>query len=271
MNEPKKKLLFVAIYVALVLVVIKLVESFIAPMFANAFVGGLVNQIIFAVLAVVGAVLFGKTDGLKPRAKGFREGMLAGLIFITVFPLQLAASLALKRTVITEPAGNVVLFVIRMLLIGVAEEVLFRTVLQNAALDVTGKDSVPSAQKGILLAGLVFGLVHLTNMFTGVTIVATVVQAVMAIPLGVVLGIIYFRSCNNILPVVLIHAVVDGVSFVSSGALSGTALNDAITDISVSSGPGAKIGTLLFYVALAAFLMRKAKMEKAIEAHKEAA
>lgn len=268
MENAKKKLVVTAVYVALVLLVVKLAQTFVQPLFANYFVAGLVLQILFAVLAVVGAVWFGQTDGMKLQTKGFREGMLAGLAFLIVFPLVLVGSLAGKSTVVTEPAGNVVLFLLKMLLVGVAEEVLFRTVLQNAALEVTGEDSVADARKGILLAGLVFGLVHLTNMFTGVTVIGTVVQAVMAIPMGVVLGVIYFRSCNNVLPVVLIHAVIDAVSFITSGALSGTNLNDAISSVSMNGGPLGKAAGFLAYTALAMFLMRKTKMEKAIEARK---
>ena len=269
-NHPKKKLLLTAVYVALVLVVIKLAQSFVMPMFANPFVGSLVVQILFSVLAVVGAILFGQTYGIQLRVKGFREGMQAGLLFLIAFPIILAGSLAFKRAVVTESAGNVVLFVIKMLLIGVAEEILFRAVLQNTALEVTGEDSVADARKGILLAGLIFGLVHLTNMFTGVTVMGAVIQALLAIPAGVVLGIIYFRSCRNILPVILIHALLDGVSFVTSGALNGTTLNDAISNESTIGGPIGKAGTFLFYAALALLLMRKSKMEKVIEARKAA-
>lgn len=271
MNDPKKKLLYTALYIALVLVIIKLAQTFIEPLFANRFVGGLLVQILFSVLSVVGAVLFGEVDGLKLRGKGLGDGMMAGLAFLIIFPLMMIASLVAKRTVVTEPTGNIVLFLLKMLLIGVAEEVLFRGVLQNAALEVTGEDSPAAARKGVLLAGAVFGLVHLTNMFTGVSVVGTVVQAVMAIPMGFVLGAIYFRSCNNILPVVLIHALVDGVSFASTGALSGTSLNDAITGLGTEGGPLGKAGSLLFYVALALFLMRRSKMEKAIAARKTAA
>lgn len=266
MNDPKKKLVFNAIYIALVLLVIKLAQTFIMPLFANPFVGSLVIQILFAVLAVGGAVLFGKTDGMKLQAKGFGAGMRAGLAFLIVYPFILVGSLVTKRAVVTEPVGNIVLFVLKMLLIGVAEEGIFRAVLQNVALEVTGEDTASSARKGILLAGLVFGLVHLTNMFTGVSVAGTVAQAVMAIPLGFVLGAIYFRSCNNILPVLLIHALVDGVSFVTSGALSGTSLNDAITDVSTGGGPVSKAASFLGFLALALFLMRKKPMEKAIAA-----
>lgn len=269
MKEPKKKLLFTAAYIALVLVIIKLAQTFLLPLFANSFLGSLVIQILFAVLAVAGAVLFGKTEGMKLKGKGFGEGMLAGLAFLIIYPILMVASLVSKRTMVTEPVGNIVLFVLKMLLIGVAEEGIFRGVLQNVALEVTGEDTAAAARKGILLAGLVFGLVHLTNMLTGVSVVGTVMQALMAIPMGIVLGAIYFRGCNNILPVILIHALVDGVSFVSSGALSGTTLNDAISDVSTSGGPMAKAATFLVYLALALFLMRKSKMEKAIAAHNE--
>lgn len=270
MKTPKQKLLYTAIYVALSLLVIKLAQMFIAPMFANRFVASLVCQILFVVLAVAGAVIFRKTDGMKLRGKGFREGMMAGILFWTFLPVSLVATLITGQSVISEPTGNVVLFAVQMLLVGVTEEVLFRAVLQSVTLDVTGEDTVASARKGILLAGLVFGLVHLTNMFVGVSVLGTVTQAALAIPGGILFGVIYFRSCDNIVPVVIMHAIMDAVSFIGSGTLNGATMADAITDVSTGSGSFAKVSTFLGYAVLAAFLMRKSKMEKAIEARKAA-
>lgn len=107
-------------------------------------------------------------------------------------------------------------------------------------------------------------------LFTVLAVIGAVIQAVMVIPVGIVLGAIYFRGCNNLLPVVLIHALVDAVSFIASGALSGTTLTDAISGASINGGPLAKVGTLLVYTLLSLFLMRRSKMEKAIAARRAA-
>ena len=78
------------------------------------------------------------------------------------------------------------------LLAGVAEELLFRGVLQ------IGLGRLLSPGMGVLLAGILFGLAHCITIF----------YAVIAGAIGIYLGLIFMYS-NNLLTVITAHAVYD--------------------------------------------------------------
>lgn len=120
---------------------------------------------------------------------------------------------------------------------------------------------------GIVLGAVLFGLGHLGNITSGVSVGSTINQVIMVIPLGMVLGAIYFRG--NLLSAVLVHAMVDGCTFFSSGVLSGVTATGAIDNVGDRSILKS-LAAIAFYVVVFLFLTRKSKMEKAIAAHKAA-
>ena len=83
------------------------------------------------------------------------------------------------------------------LLAGVAEELLFRGVLQ------IGLGRVLSPGMGVLLAGILFGLAHCITIF----------YAVIAGAIGIYLGLIFMYS-NNLLTVITAHAVYDFIALI---------------------------------------------------------
>lgn len=260
----KKNLLLVAIYIILSTALMKFFSHLI-PGSANEFVSELISEVIFTAFAIIGVVLFQKTALLKPTMKGFGEGIKAGILLLVLAGISALTFFVRDGGVITATGGEVVLFLIQMLLIGVSEEVLFRALLQNTALEVTGDDTVAKARMGIVLGAVVFGLGHLGNITSGVSVGSAFTQAIMAIPLGAVLGAIYFRG--NLLSAILIHAVFDGCNFLSSGVLSGGSASGAIDTVGNKSVRDSIIA-VAFYVVVFLIMTRKSKMEKAIEARK---
>lgn len=70
----------------------------------------------------------------------------------------------------------------------------------------------------IILSGVLFGAVHLTNISQGVTVTSAMIQAINAAFLGVIFGAVYARS-GNIWLVMTFHALVDFASLMGSGIL----------------------------------------------------
>lgn len=102
-----------------------------------------------------------------------------------------------------------------MFLIGWTEELIFRGVILNLFLERFSK-----TKRGILwaviLSGVLFGAVHLTNISQGVTVTSAMIQAINAAFLGVIFGAVYARS-GNIWLVMTFHALVDFASLMGSG------------------------------------------------------
>lgn len=263
MKADTKKLLFAVVCVYASILIMRILTPVVTMLFSNFFARSLAAEIVLTVFAAISLVLVKKTDVLRFRVKGLGNGFLVGGSILAVNAL-IILLFFLKHEPITATAAEKLMFVVNMLLIGVAEEVLFRGVLQNAALDYTGRDNVSSARKGILLAGVLFGLTHLINFFSGVGLVSVLIQAVADIAMGVMFGVVYFR-CGNLWAPIILHAIVDFCSFADSGVLSGVTMTDAVNEFGNSIG--LKIAGVAIYVALAAFCMRKSKMEKAIAEH----
>ncbi len=84
-----------------------------------------------------------------------------------------------------------------ILLAPVAEEMLFRGLVQKASVDAYGP------AKGILLAAAVFGLVHWMPM-----------SVINAFVLGIILGYVYYKTAS-IVPVVLLHLANNALAYFS--------------------------------------------------------
>lgn len=125
-----------------------------------------------------------------------------------------------------QPAVQIFLFAIAMFLIGFNEELVFRGIILNLFLDKFG-----NSKKGIVtatvLSSVIFGAVHLTNIFSGVSVASALVQAIQAAVLGGLLAAIYLRS-GNIWIVIVAHALTDFASMLSSGIYG---MGDAIDSI----------------------------------------
>ena len=110
---------------------------------------------------------------------------------------------------------EILFFAATMFLIGWTEELIFRGVILNLFLERFSK-----TKRGILwaviLSGVFFGAVHLTNISQGVTVTSAMIRAINGAFLGVIFGAVYARS-GNIWLVMTFHALVDFASLMGSG------------------------------------------------------
>lgn len=138
----------------------------------------------------------GKAQLLTRRGCGFFNGLLVGMYPAALLAynlyVKLLFGLAADGTLL--PLWRILCFFANMMLVGVAEEFLFRGVVAETLLEHFGT-SRGGIWKACLLSGVLFGCAHLTNLFTSAPL-GVLMQCVFATSLGVLYGAIYFRTGN---------------------------------------------------------------------------
>lgn len=156
---------------------------------------------------------------------------------------------------------NLVLFTFT---IGVAEEFMCRGWIQNEFIERFGKNR-KQVITSICLSGLVFGFLHLTNVFAGQTLFETIMQVLQTTSVGILLGAIYFRT-KNIWSVVALHGFYDFAIMIGEvnslrdcSAASVVATSAKVYDTVTS------ILLVLFYLLSAFIILRKSKVNSLVE------
>lgn len=135
---------------------------------------------------------------------------------------------------------------------GFSEEIIFRGLpLSYLKRQLRSEKQVPLI---VIITGTIFGLMHLTNIFVGASVSASLVQGVVTICIGIFLGAVFMRGGNILVPM-LLHTLHDMLmlSFMKADEVSAVLTEEAsLSDIS----------EVLLCAALAAFgffLIRKSK------------
>ncbi|MEZ3115245.1 lysostaphin resistance A-like protein [Halobaculum sp. MBLA0147] len=133
------------------------------------------------------------------REAGLIVGGLVGLLavqFALLFGLQALGIGTGQNRAITAAGRTPVYFLlmipVSLLVVGPAEELLFRGVVQGHVRDAVG------APGGIAFASLLFGAIHLPGVMGGLP--AQVAYVGVATVLGAILGVLYERTDNVVVP-----------------------------------------------------------------------
>ena len=142
---------------------------------------------------------------------------------------------------------------------GVTADIFLKTFLFNSnpygsgSYDQNGRKAIWTS---IICSGLVFGLVHLSNVSHS-SVSGVLVQMLGAFLMGMVLTAVYYRTAN-IYAVIILHAVND-----IAAALPATIVQSQQTISDVISGYGIMdIMMLLPYLAVLLIILRPSKMEE---------
>jgi hypothetical protein len=123
---------------------------------------------------------------------------------------------------IGAPAWSVVMFVtINTLMVGVSEEVMFRGVLFRAF------DKAMSIWLAIILTSILFGAVHILNVFITGQLGPAIMQSIAAVMSGFVFMAILIRT-GSIWPAIIYHFFWDCLLFLA-GNTAGTTAPEAAT------------------------------------------
>lgn len=260
-TDKKQSLLF-SILVIVAVFTINLFTGDIFNGLANSYLADFLVKLKCAVLAVLGAVILRKTWIYRHSDPVLlKKGWSAGAFELLFMCFMLFSFLASKQSITAQPT-DILFFVLEMICVGIYEETLFRGLLQNAFNEFFGEDTVKHVTLAVVLAGVSFGALHLTNVLKpGVSLSDAAMQALNACGAGIFYGAVYFRTGKNLWYNVLIHALHDIVVFIFQGALSGANSSAVISQASQHNSMAMLIGQTVLYGAIGLFLLRKKRVE----------
>lgn len=148
----------------------------------------------------------------------------------------------------------IIVGLLHMLGVGVREEVIYRGIIANS-LALKYATEKKGLRLTVIVSALVFGLIHITNIFHGVGLVGLLAQMISAFAGGLMFTAVYLRG-GNIWVLMIIHALID-----SAGMFVSTFTVTTVTKAETVSGfnPLGAVVLVCLYSCLAMFLLRKSK------------
>ena len=221
---------------------------------ADDYLLGCIQELVGVGVAVLLLKRTGKAQLLRKRGCGFFNGLLVGMypLALLAYTLYTKILFGLPEDGTLLPLWRILSFLANMMLVGIAEEFLFRGVIAETLLEHFGT-SRGGIWKACLLSGLLFGCAHLTNLLSSAPL-GVLMQCIFAASLGVLYAAIYFRT-GNLWVTVFLHGGMDIISMFVGG-LYGT---ESVAE-SVSSYDASMLLSVLVYLIPAAILLRKKKI-----------
>ena len=209
-----------------------------------------------AVGMVVALLILGRTGKmhlLRRRGSGFFNGLLVGMYPLFFIGYTFFGTLAFGRPdTPLLPLPRILTFLLNMILVGVAEELVFRGIIAQTLLERYGTARA-GVWKACLVSGVLFGAAHLSNLL-GSEPFGVLMQCVFAASLGVMLAAIYFRT-GNLWVTVFLHSAMDIAAMLIGGLYGTTSVAE-----SVSGYDASRLLSVAVYLIPTVFLLRKKKL-----------
>ena len=195
----------------------------------------------------------------RPEFEGMLKGdlplgFLLGLIELIYVVVTFAVSMMFGYELNIKPLTSVIIF--SSLGAGLGEEFIFRGVLISTLMR-QWKDQ-NKFRSAAVLSGIVFGLIHATNVFAGADPLRTLLQVIGAVGIGVIFTAVYLRS-GSILPCMFYHTLHDIIAIAGESEVTETGI---ITASKINMGDGANLVMSLVLAAIALWLLRPEKNEE---------
>ena len=211
------------------------------------------QELVGALVAVLFLVRTDRAGLLRRCGSGFFNGLLVGMYPLVFIGYNTFGSLLLGRPdTPLLPLPRILTFMLNMILVGVAEELVFRGIIAQTLLERYGT-SRAGVWKACLVSGVLFGAAHLSNLL-GSAPFGVLMQCVFAASLGVMLAAIYFRT-GNLWVTVFLHSAMDIASMLIGGLYGTTSVAE-----SVSGYDASRLLSVAVYLIPTVFLLRKKKL-----------
>lgn len=196
----------------------------------------------------------GRAGILFRRGSGFFNGLLVGMYPLVLIGYSFFVTLMFQRPENTPllPLGRILTFLLSMMMVGVAEEFVFRGVIAQTLLEHYGT-SRGGIWKACIVSGLLFGAGHLSNIL-GSEPFGVLMQCLFAAALGVLFAAIYFRT-GNLWVTVFLHGMMDISSMLIGGLYGTTTLAESVSGYNITM-----LYSVVLYLVPLAFLLRKKKL-----------
>ena len=167
-----------------------------------------VGEAVLASLVLIVMLAFGNSYVFSQKNEKVYKGLFYGSFYL--IGALIIGMFFIVSNKITSVSALLNIF-IGCFLVGVAEEFLCRGWLLNEFLERFG-DNKKGVIYSIIISGTIFGLMHFGNILVGQDIITTSAQVINALGIGLVLGVIYYKT-KNIWSVIILHAVWDFALF----------------------------------------------------------
>ncbi len=165
----------------------------------------LIGEIFYALIALIVMLTFKNSYVFTSKQTKFSKSLIYGAPMIAFSVVNLIESAFQIKSFSAGTFLNILLYCI---FIGITEEFLFRGWIQNEFIERFG-DTKANVLRSILLASIIFGSVHIFNVFvTNQNLFETILQCLNAVACGFLLGIVYYKT-KNIWSVIFLHAFYD--------------------------------------------------------------
>lgn len=211
------------------------------------------QELVGALVAVLFLVRTDRAGLLRRRGSGFFNGLLVGMYPLFFIGYTTVGTLAFDRPdTPLLPLPRILTFMLNMILVGVAEELVFRGIIAQTLLERYGTARA-GVWKACLVSGVLFGAAHLSNLL-GSEAFGVLMQCVFAASLGVMLAAIYFRT-GNLWVTVFLHSAMDIAAMLIGGLYGTTSVAE-----SVSGYDASRLVSVAVYLIPTVFLLRKKKL-----------
>lgn len=219
----------------------------------DGYLFGSVQEAVGLAVALLLLARTGRLDLLRRRGCGFLNGLLVGMYPLFFIGYTFFGTLAFGRPdTPLLPLPRILTFLLNMILVGVAEELVFRGIIAQTLLERYGTARA-GVWKACLVSGALFGAAHLSNLL-GSEPFGVLMQCVFAGSLGVLFAAIYFRT-GNLWVLVFLHGAQDAASLLAGGLYGTENMSTA-----VSSYDSTMLLSVLVYLIPTFFLLRKKKI-----------
>lgn len=235
----------------------------------NYYLNSFLNEAVSSIVAVVIVIIAQKTAALRFNIKDIFKGFRYGLVPVAIAILLLLGNLGDLSGSELIRGWEIILVLAKCILIGFAEEALYRGTVQELLTDAFGDDTKKAQISAIAGSSVLFGATHLLNALSPqVSFTTALIQAVTAGFMGLLFGGIYLKAGRSIWAGVFIHAVIDAVSFISKGVFNGVTEEGAIGNLSP-----AILANCVLYMVLFTFIMKdhETEDEKSIKRSRKSA
>ena len=219
----------------------------------DGYLFGSVQEAVGLAVALLLLTRTGRLNLLRRRGCGFLNGLLVGMYPLFFIGYTAFGTLAFGRPdTPLLPLPRILTFMLNMILVGVAEELVFRGIIAQTLLERYGTARA-GVWKACLVSGVLFGAAHLSNLL-GSAPFGVLMQCVFAGSLGVLFAAIYFRT-GNLWVLVFLHGAQDAASLLAGGLYGTENMSTA-----VSSYDSTMLLSVLVYLIPTFFLLRKKKI-----------
>lgn len=155
-----------------------------------------VSYVVFAIILIIFLKKKNRLSyyGLNSLKKLNVKNLLYFIPMIIIVSVNLWTGININDSLL-----QIILITICMICVGIFEELIFRSFLMKA---IMNKNEI----FGVILSGVLFGVLHLLNIFTSADILPTIIQVFYATAFGLMCSIFFYKT-NNIIPCIICHSL----------------------------------------------------------------